>query len=114
MRVPHGGDRPGRSPPLPSPAPSSHSTPPAERTHLFGSLMSNTDVTRDEDVDDVDGGGIGNNATPEESGFAAEEAEPRAFRSSGHLTSFLRAPTTSSESDSCRFARLARDKPRPR
>lgn len=32
MRVPHGGDHSDRP-------------PPAERTHLFGSLMSNTDVT---------------------------------------------------------------------
>jgi len=45
MRVPHGGDRPGRfprSPPLPTPL---TLPPPAERTHLFGSLMSNTDVS---------------------------------------------------------------------
>lgn len=61
--MPHGGD------PL-------QPTPLVERTHLFGSLMSNTDVTVTRTLMMSTAAGIGNNATPEESGFAAEEAGP--------------------------------------
>jgi len=50
--------------------------PPTERTHLFGSLMSNTDVTVTRTLMMSTAAGSRTMRTPEESGFAAEEAGP--------------------------------------